>query len=105
MQPLAISCRPARAARSDKRPRPLTAISPENREICDPCHSGWQSSAIHVAYPDERETQVLRSKIERYPFSALLGVASMYALVTSLGVILMADALTRVPVLWPHIIP
>jgi hypothetical protein len=46
---------------------------------------------------------MLRSTIERSPFSALLGAASVYAIVTSLGIILMADGLTRVPVLWPHI--
>jgi hypothetical protein len=48
---------------------------------------------------------MLRSKIEKSPFAVLLGAASIYALVTSFGVILMADALARVPVLWPHIIP
>ena len=54
--------------------------------------------------PDERKGRtMLRSTIERSPFSALLGAASVYAIVTSLGIILMADGLTRVPVLWPHI--
>jgi hypothetical protein len=48
---------------------------------------------------------MLRRIIERSAFTALLGMAATYALAATLGVILMADALARVSVVWPHVMP
>jgi hypothetical protein len=48
---------------------------------------------------------MLRSIVEKSPFGALLGIATFYALGAMSGVILIADALARVPVLWPHLVP
>jgi hypothetical protein len=38
-------------------------------------------------------------------FPTLLGIAAVYALATTVGVILLADAMARVPVVWPHVLP
>jgi len=38
-------------------------------------------------------------------FPTLLGIAAIYALATTIGVILLADAMARVSVVWPHVMP
>jgi hypothetical protein len=48
---------------------------------------------------------MLRRFIERSAFAALLAMAAAYALATTLGVILMADGLARVPVVWSRVVP
>jgi hypothetical protein len=48
---------------------------------------------------------MLRRIIERSAFAALLAMAAAYALVATLGVILMADGLARVPVVWSRVVP
>jgi hypothetical protein len=48
---------------------------------------------------------MLRGIIERSAFFALLGMAATYALVATLGVILLADGLARASVFWPHVMP
>jgi hypothetical protein len=48
---------------------------------------------------------MLRRIIERSAFVALLGMAATYALAATLGVILMADGLARVSVVWPRLMP
>jgi hypothetical protein len=48
---------------------------------------------------------MLRGMIERSAFSALLGMAATYALVATLGVILLADGLARASVFWPLVVP
>jgi hypothetical protein len=48
---------------------------------------------------------MLRGIIERSAFSALLGMAATYALVATLGVMLLADGLARASVFWPHVMP
>jgi hypothetical protein len=48
---------------------------------------------------------MMRHLIERFAFAALLGMAAAYAFAATLGVILMADGLARVSVVWPHVMP
>ena len=47
------------------------------------------------------EIQMLRRMIQTSAFAGLLGMAATYSLAATLGVILMADGLARVSVVWP----
>ncbi len=47
---------------------------------------------------------MLRSIIQTSGFAAFLGMAAAYAVVATLGAILMADGLARASVVWPHLV-
>jgi hypothetical protein len=46
---------------------------------------------------------MLRRIIQTSGFATLLGMAATYALVATLGAILLADGLARASVMWPHL--
>jgi hypothetical protein len=47
---------------------------------------------------------MFRRVIETAGFPAFLGVVATYAVVAMLTAVLVADGLTRAPVLWPHLL-